>query len=197
MVGCAAGRRPRAPAIVIGNEFLDALPAHQYVRTEAGWHERTVELDAGGHLQFGLGAPGRCRIAALLPRAFQTHCHPTIAEVAQYPVAAWLEARAARAPTAALFIDYGHTARRSATRWKPRAGTGRSIPSRSPGEADLTMHVDFAALAAAAGRSALSPATAPRRRPNSWARLGIAERASRLMSANPAQATAIETGVSG
>ena len=33
------------PLIVVANEFFDALPIRQIVRTEAGWHERMVDLD--------------------------------------------------------------------------------------------------------------------------------------------------------
>lgn len=32
------------PLLVIGHEFLDALPVHQFVRTERGWRERMVDL---------------------------------------------------------------------------------------------------------------------------------------------------------
>jgi NADH dehydrogenase [ubiquinone] 1 alpha subcomplex assembly factor 7 len=41
---------PAGPAIVIANEFFDALPIRQLVRTETGWHERMVGLGPdGGH----------------------------------------------------------------------------------------------------------------------------------------------------
>ncbi|MBV9287039.1 MAG: SAM-dependent methyltransferase, partial [Hyphomicrobiales bacterium] len=37
---------PDGPAIVVGNEFLDALPVRQLVRVNGQWRERTVRLDS-------------------------------------------------------------------------------------------------------------------------------------------------------
>ena len=45
---------PPGPAIIIANEFLDALPVHQAIKNLNGWYERTVEID---------------RNAAMLPRS--------------------------------------------------------------------------------------------------------------------------------
>lgn len=42
------------PVIVVANEFLDALPLDQFVRTPEGWRERLVGLDGEGLLAFGL-----------------------------------------------------------------------------------------------------------------------------------------------
>ena len=40
------------PAIIIANEFLDAWPVEQWIKTEAGWQERGVGIDRSGALQF-------------------------------------------------------------------------------------------------------------------------------------------------
>ena len=45
-----------APLLLVANEVLDCLPAHQFVRTEGGWAERVVGLDEAGELAFGLRA---------------------------------------------------------------------------------------------------------------------------------------------
>ena len=37
---------PNGPAIVIGNEFLDALPVRQFVRVNGQWRERTVRVNS-------------------------------------------------------------------------------------------------------------------------------------------------------
>src|SRR5450432_2697622 len=47
---------PEGPAIVIANEFLDALPIRQYVRGPRGWRERMVGLDRADNLAFGLAS---------------------------------------------------------------------------------------------------------------------------------------------
>ena len=53
---------PRGPAIIVANEFFDALPVNQAVKKERGWYERLVEIDAVGNLAFTL-APNRSRIS--------------------------------------------------------------------------------------------------------------------------------------
>ena len=47
---------PKGPVIIIANEFFDALPVNQAVKTELGWHERKIEIDLAGNLDFHLGA---------------------------------------------------------------------------------------------------------------------------------------------
>ena len=34
-----------APLLIVANEFFDALPVHQLVRSAQGWHERLVGLE--------------------------------------------------------------------------------------------------------------------------------------------------------
>src|SRR5262249_61443228 len=58
---------PEGPAIILANEFFDALPIHQAVKRETGWHERTVELDPTGKLQFGFAPEPLPRFEVLLP----------------------------------------------------------------------------------------------------------------------------------
>ena len=43
---------PDGPLLLVANEFLDALPVHQLVRTTDGWCERLVGLGPGGALGF-------------------------------------------------------------------------------------------------------------------------------------------------
>src|SRR5262249_31085160 len=43
---------PPGPAIILANEFFDALPVQQAVMCVDGWHERVVKLDEAGNLQF-------------------------------------------------------------------------------------------------------------------------------------------------
>src|SRR5262245_55457594 len=51
----AIGTVPEGPAIVIGNEFLDALPIRQLVCVDGAWHERVVDVDGRGGLRFAVG----------------------------------------------------------------------------------------------------------------------------------------------
>jgi SAM-dependent MidA family methyltransferase len=184
---------PSGAAIVIGNEFLDALPAYQFVWSQAAWHERTVELGGDGDLQFGIGRPAPADVL----RHFSDAREGDIVQVhgAFEGIAAWMEKRAAYAPIAALFIDYGHTVSASGDTLEAVRAHRHEHPLTSPGEADLTVHVDFESLAREFGERRTLAVDGPMTQAEFLGALGIAERASRLMSANPAKANAIETGV--
>ena len=59
---------PEGPAIFIANEFLDALPIRQYVRSARDWRERLVGLDGAGKLTFGLAPDPERHINAPMPK---------------------------------------------------------------------------------------------------------------------------------
>ncbi len=125
------------PLIVIGNEFLDALPFKQLQKVDDIWMERVVALDQGDALCFGLRpyhgkAPN---VHAADGMIFET-------APARESFVREVNARAA----ASLFIDYGHL----------EAGTGDTFQALYKheyvdvlthiGDADLTSHVDFSVL---------------------------------------------------
>jgi NADH dehydrogenase [ubiquinone] 1 alpha subcomplex assembly factor 7 len=183
---------PDGPLLVVANEFLDALPIRQLVKTARGWAERLVGLDAAGGLAFVLAAPHGAT-AALVPAALREAAVGSLCEVA--PAAAGiadaLSRRIARAGGAALFIDYGHTLRACGETLQAVRGHRPHPVLKDPGEADLTAHVDFAALAeaaVAAGAGVWGPLT----QGELLRRIGIEARAERLsVGATPAQAAEI------
>jgi NADH dehydrogenase [ubiquinone] 1 alpha subcomplex assembly factor 7 len=137
------------PTLLVANEFFDALGVRQFVRTDSGWHERLVGLDASGRLAFGLAPDGVP--AGLLPRWALDAAPGELVEVspARHAVAQAVGARLAMMGGTALIIDYGHV--RSApgdTLQAVRAHGFRDV-LESPGDSDLTSHVDFEALGAA------------------------------------------------
>jgi NADH dehydrogenase [ubiquinone] 1 alpha subcomplex assembly factor 7 len=140
---------PEGPALVVGNEFLDALPIHQFQMTEQGWCERGVDLTDGA-LAWTLLPPGPQ--LELLQAAHRRAKPGEIGEVcpAALSLAAAMGARVAEDGIAALFIDYGAVA--SATGESLQAVKAHRFcdPLAEAGAADLTAHVDFAAFAAAA-----------------------------------------------
>jgi len=133
------------PLLVVANEFLDALPVRQLVRTAAGWRERMVGLD-GNRLVFVAGAQP---MDAALPAALRDA--PEDAVVETCPAAAAvideIAARLAAQGGAALFVDYGHAEPRTGSTLQAVRGHAKIDALAAPGEADLTAHVDFAALA--------------------------------------------------
>ena len=131
---------PAGPLILLANEFLDALPIRQFVRRGTAWAERWV--DAGHIVEQPAPAPGRDADDGAVVE---------IGEVAASVVAA-VAARLAQSRGAALFLDYGATAGGGDTLQAIRAGRPAD-PFAQLGEADLTAHVDFGALAGVAAAS--------------------------------------------
>jgi SAM-dependent MidA family methyltransferase len=134
---------PDGPLILLANEFLDALPIRQFIRRDVGWMERFVTDTAFVEQpceDLGDAAPG------------------TIVERRDPALAVHLGARLARAPGAALFIDYGPTESAPGDSLQALRNGKAADPLADPGTADLTAHVDFQAFArAAAGATRYGP----------------------------------------
>lgn len=173
------------PVIVIANEFLDALPLDQFVMTPQGWRERLVGLDGQSGLGFGLSAMD----AGLLPAApvdavFE---QPTVA----LDIVATLSRHLTQAGGAALFVDYGSVQSGFGDTLQAMKRHGFVDPLAEPGEADLTVHVDFARMGQAASRAGTA-LHGPVTQADFLLALGLAERAQALSArATPAQAQAI------
>ena len=63
---------PQGPAIIIANEFFDALPVRQVERCPSGWHERAVAVNAGGELALTVMPEPLDGIEAALPAAVES-----------------------------------------------------------------------------------------------------------------------------
>jgi len=176
---------PEGPVIVVANEFFDALPIRQFQRLGEFWRERFVGV-ADGRLAT---AWGRSRADADLDRRFPLARDGLLVEVspAGEAVAAALGARIARDGIAALIFDYGDAEGVGDTLQALKAHAAVD-PLAEPGEADLTAHVGFAALAAAA-----RPARALGPVPQGvfLERLGITARAQALARAGGTAAEAV------
>jgi SAM-dependent MidA family methyltransferase len=184
---------PPGPAIVLANEFLDALPIRQFVRTEAGWRERLVGIDAEGALAFGL--------APHPPAGFRPPSGEFRAgAVIELPEAAirfvrGLAGRLAVEGGAALLIDYGYDGFATGDTLQALRRHAPVDPLDSPGTADLTAHVPFARLAVAA-MAVQAAVYGPVAQADFLERLGLATRAARLAGvAGPEQRAAIEAAV--
>jgi SAM-dependent MidA family methyltransferase len=180
------------PAIVIANEFIDTLPTAQWIFRSGSWRPRCVGLDAAGNLAFADGAPtANLEIPAGTPEPGEGD----IFEERTAALAAFAAKLAALgAPVAALFIDYGHIRPSLGDTLQAVQAHRHTDPLQSPGEADLTSQVDFAAFAGAM-RARGFICDGPVTQGEFLGRLGIIERASRLMAANPAKAAQIEADI--
>ncbi|HFQ14932.1 MAG TPA: class I SAM-dependent methyltransferase [Rhodobacteraceae bacterium] len=170
---------PSGPALFLANEFFDALPIRQFVRTESGWKERLVGTGENGRFSYGLTPLNVDE--RFIPPAMANAEIGAVAEVspARRQVMARIAARLARGAGAALIIDYGHVASGPGDTFQAMRGHAYTDPLAEPGLADLTAHVDFADLAATAmdkGAQCHGPVT----QAQFLTRLGIRERADLL-----------------
>jgi SAM-dependent MidA family methyltransferase len=99
-------------------------------------------------------------------------------------IAAALGARVAAQGGVALLIDYGPEAGGFGDSLQAVAAHGRADPLAAAGEADITAHVDFAALGAAA-RAAGAAVRGPMPQGVFLARLGLFSRAAILARMDP------------
>ncbi|MGN6570756.1 MAG: class I SAM-dependent methyltransferase [Pseudolabrys sp.] len=178
---------PDGPAIVIANEFFDALPVHQAVKTPTGWCTRCVGV-AADTLIFVAGAPVD-GLDTRLPASARNAPENSIFEWRDDDAATALGRRLARQGGAALVIDYGHAASAVGDTLQALGRHAFADPLATPGELDLTAHVDFEALmraAASGGAAAFGPIT----QGELLQRLGIATRAAKLKEKASADAAA-------
>ena len=181
---------PDGPLFLIANEFFDALPVRQFIVAEGALRERMIGLD-GNALAFGLSPPvasGEVPEGAEEGAVYET-CPQGRA------IAGRLGERMASQGGVALAIDYGHaTPRASGDTVQAMKGHAYAAPFDTPGEADLTAHVDFLALAKAAERGG---ATVWGLRGQGalleW--LGIRVRAAMLAKAQPERASEIDAAL--
>lgn len=186
---------PQGPAVIIANEFFDALPVRQYQRESDGWHERVVTLADDGAL--GFVATPRLGIAPLLPPGLARARPGDVVEAspAAVGIARALADRLVRDGGAALIVDYGHGASVPGDTLQAVRGHAFCDVLAAPGEADLTAHVDFAALAAAA-HGAGAAVFGPVAQGDFLKSLGIEVRAARLKAAAGAsEGAAIESAL--
>jgi NADH dehydrogenase [ubiquinone] 1 alpha subcomplex assembly factor 7 len=186
---------PDGALIVIANEFFDALPVHQAVKTPSGWHERMVGLGPDDKLAFALHPDPIPGLAALVPESVAGAPTGAVFEWRSGDVASEIARRVAAHGGAALVIDYGHGESAVGETLQAVGRHGFADPLATPGEVDLTAHVDFAALARAA-RAAGARVHGPVSQGAFLRRLGIEARAAALRAkATAAQAADIDAAL--
>jgi SAM-dependent MidA family methyltransferase len=181
---------PAGPAILVANEFFDALPVQQFVRTDEGWCERLVGVDAEGKLTFGLKPQTAEEIRLIAPKASILEVGARARDIVRA-----LASRVAEEAVALLILDYGYIATQLGETLQAMRDHRFVDPLEAPGECDLTAHVDFAALAREA-EAAHARVHGPVTQAAFLLALGIAERAQILKrNASPAQAEAIDAAL--
>jgi SAM-dependent MidA family methyltransferase len=165
------GDLPAKPLLLVANEFLDALPVRQHV----GAVERRVIAAAGG-LAFDRDG----EIVETSPAR----------DAAVGAVATCVTAKGG----AAIFIDYGYERSAPGDTLQAVRRHGYAPILASPGEQDLTAHVDFEALGNVARHA--GAAVTPIVSQGEWLiRLGIEARAQSLARANPKRAADVRAAL--
>jgi NADH dehydrogenase [ubiquinone] 1 alpha subcomplex assembly factor 7 len=186
---------PELPLLAVANEFFDALPVRQYERTPAGWCERRIDLapaGAGPTFRFVLAPPGD-------PGPLPAPADAPVGAIAESSaegraLAGALARRIVAHGGAALIVDYGYALGHGDTLQALRHHRYADFLA-APGSADLTAHVDFAALATAA-EAAGARTHGPVTQSALLRALGIEARAATLAAAaTPAQRSDIESAL--
>lgn len=138
---------PDSPLLLVANEFFDALPIRQFIRDDSDWRERLIGMKDES-LAFGQG-PRSPQIA--LKNRLEDTQDGDLVELcpSAIPIITVIAGRIATHGGAGLILDYGD--------WHSLGDTFQALhahkpidPLSSPGQADLTAHVDFEPLASAA-----------------------------------------------
>jgi NADH dehydrogenase [ubiquinone] 1 alpha subcomplex assembly factor 7 len=177
------------PLLVVANEFFDALPIRQLVRAGAGeqavWRERLVACQDTLFLPIaGPAVPD-----ADIPEPLRAAPPGAVLEVspAQVAIIRDLARRLTAQGGALLVADYGHEGPALGETLQAVRGHAYANPFADPGEQDLTAHVDFTTLAAAAqaeGAAVWGPVEQ-----GEWlVALGVDHRAAALARAQPDRA---------
>lgn len=175
-----------APVIFIGNEFLDALPIKQIVKTKEGWRERVVGLEHG-KLVFGLGG---ALSGSDLPEAKENEIY----EFSPARENIWMEiCRRIEGQTgAALMIDYGYVEAKLGNTLQAVKNHSYAGVLENPGEQDLTSHVDFGKLKQIVDAVDLH---GPVTQSEFLKSVGIEARAEKLIELNPDKSETIKSGL--
>lgn len=183
------------PALIIANEFFDALPIRQFQRTPDGWYETMVTVHPDtDQLCFAL-SPVPVREDAIFPAAMRSAPAGAIAEIcpAGQAIAENLSTHLVRHGGAALIMDYGAAHSTPGDSFQAVRGHEYCDPLQDPGQADLSAHVDFQSLADVAhGAGCLTDG--PISQGQFLLQLGIAARAQMLaQNASPNEQQAINS----
>jgi len=137
------------PLLIVANEFFDALPIEQYVKTMMGWRELMVRHD---DIDGFATVPSQTPADHLIPDSLKGAHTASVYErsPASAGIARDLAKRLATQGGVMIVIDYGYYNHPSGDTLQAVHAHAYAAPFGMPGRSDLTAHVDFAALIHAA-----------------------------------------------
>lgn len=142
---------PALPLLLVANELFDAIPIRQFQKTTEGWCERRIGLAATDEsFEFVAGPP--ISDLSILPDDATGAPTGTVCEYApaREAIATRVADHLVAHDGAALLVDYGSLVPATGDTLQAVRDHRFAPVLEAPGLADLTSHVDFAALASAA-----------------------------------------------
>jgi len=131
---------PKKPMILVANEFFDALPIKQYIMRKGGFRENLVSIDANDKFSFVT--------SSVLEKELPKKRIGTVLEVspASHQIMEQITKRIESNGGAGLIIDYGYKTTVGGNTLQSVKGHDFANVLETPGEADITAHVDFKSL---------------------------------------------------
>lgn len=134
---------PNGPTILLANEYLDCLPARQFVHDRGDWRERVIGADTDQKaLRFGLSID-RAPMNAFPSSPVSSDQNVEVQPGLDHLIDALAERAKSGEPLVALFIDYGVTETAPQDTLRAFQNGTQIHPLSAPGESDLTVDVDF------------------------------------------------------
>lgn len=175
-----------APLLIVGNEFFDALPIHQFIFQNRVWHERLVGIDPDDDtkLCWHIG-PASAAVSLISPSLSPSEGDMAEACPAALSIMHSLANQLGAITGAALFFDYGYLKPAFGDSFQALKAHAYVDPLAEPGLADLTAHVNFHALAESAYKVGISDISLAEQ--GQWLMaMGLGQRAQQLASGKSA-----------
>jgi len=175
------------PLMIVANEFFDAMPVEQYVKTMMGWRELMVRHD---DIDGFATVPGQEPREHKIPDVLQDAHTASVYEQssASRGLMRSLARRLAAQGGVMMVIDYGYFDRHAGDTLQAVHAHAYADPFVRPGRSDLTAHVDFSALKRAAQSVRGVRVRGPLDQGDWLVSIGIDLRADQLTRANPGRA---------
>ena len=188
-----SGLPEQGPLLVVANEFFDALPVRQIVRSGGEWRERVVICPDPDQPDRFAPVTGYRRVESGIPPLATEAPEGAVLEMplAGTAIALELAHRIARQGGAAIIIDYGYEGPALGDTLQAVRAHRFADPFIEPGESDLTTHVDFTMIGNMARQAELR-VLGPVDQGAFLRQLGIDARADQLARTTPARAEEVE-----
>lgn len=151
-------KQPKGLCLFIANELIDAFPIQQWRYADQGWQMRHVTEKAGKlHWCWGDGqtdSPDLLSYRDSYPVS-ETEIYETCPQMV--PLVTGLSDLLKNMPGIALLIDYGYGESQAGDSLQALKNHEFHDPLVSPGQADITAHVDFAAIQRVAKSHSIQP----------------------------------------